>query len=195
VVVVGTFLQLNYYSFVSRLQYTVRVRPKPRNAEENVSRFSRATDTKFWKCYFNARSHDAIRVFRSYRYRYRSSYRHQHWKSFSFANLTLFDINSDSDIRNTSILQSCRPEPTAKETTTTPRVVPTPATEAATIVRELVTDVVRSRTRNADMRCYSCYFSTDSNSNGSYYYSNDNGSTYSNTGTGQSTYTPASGKK
>ena len=37
-------------------------------------------------------------------------------------------------------------------------------------------------------------FPTDSNSNGSYYYSNDNGSTYYNSGTGYSNYTPPGGK-
>ena len=34
---------------------------------------------------------------------------------------------------------------------------------------------------------------TDSNTNGSYYYSNDNGSTYYNSGQGSSTYTSPSG--
>lgn len=35
---------------------------------------------------------------------------------------------------------------------------------------------------------------SDSNSNGSYYYSNDNGSTYYNSGRGYSSYTPRGGK-
>jgi hypothetical protein len=37
------------------------------------------------------------------------------------------------------------------------------------------------------------FLATDSNSNGSYYYSNDNGSTYYNSGSGYSRYTSSSG--
>jgi hypothetical protein len=80
-------LQLNYYRFVSRLQYTVRVWPKPRYAKEKGSRFSRAKDTKFWKCYFH--------VYIRYVFSTSSTgLRHQHWKSVSFGTLTPCVINS-----------------------------------------------------------------------------------------------------
>lgn len=60
-------------------------------------------------------------------------------------------INSDSNILNQTFLQSCHLEPTAKETTTAPQVVPTPTVEAATIVSD-----VSSKDVAKDCRLWVC---------------------------------------
>ena len=120
------------------------------------------------------------------------------------------------------LLSPCpAPEPTAKETITIPQEEPTPAREPLIIVSDWILKSSISFLVGGNFHFYTWHFRvslcldvarwnhqttthahgastitmmapTDSNSNGSYYYSNDNGSTYYNSGNGSASYTPPS---
>ena len=105
------------------------------------------------------------------------------------------DLHYDSYPFRTS---SCHaPEPTPKKTTTPPPVDPTP-----TVVPLITVSPERNLLEKLTLQISLSFFAfrldwtlSDSNSNGSYYYSNDNGSSYYNSGSGSSTYTSPSGSK
>ena len=90
----------------------------------------------------------------------------------------------------------CHPEPIAKGIITIPQEEPTQVKEVPITVSpqnhrsEVCVEHV-SILKDSHSLCHLKL--TDSNSNGSYYYSNDNDSKYYNSGSGHSSYTPSGG--
>ena len=97
----------------------------------------------------------------------------------------------------------CHPERTAKEIITIPQVERTLVKEVRITVSKPLSFLsfpestpllcVENVLTRKDTYSRLSFMRTDSNSNGSYYYSNDNGSKYYNSGSGYSSYTPSGG--